>query len=102
MELKRLAVLLALLVALDAATTLYALSTGRFYEAGILASRLIPVLGPLYFALVEYPVLLGLAVLGRRAPVASLLLEAIPVAVASLAIFNNILWIGGYMVSGSP
>jgi len=99
---KRLAAVLALLVTLDAATTLYALSTGMFVEAGLLASKLLPALGPLYFALVEYPVLLALALLGRRAPVAGRLLEMLPLAAAALAVVNNLAWIGGLLVSGSP
>ena len=96
---KRAALLLALLVALDALTTTYALSLG-LHEAGPLASRLLPVMGPLYFILVEYPVLLALVFLGRAR--GRRLLEAVPFAAAALAVANNLAWIGGYTASGTP
>ncbi len=93
MELKRLAALLALLVFLDASTTMYALSTGRFVEAAPLTSRLLPVLGPFYWPLVEYPVLLLLARLAALAPLGRRVLEHVPLAAVLVAVLNNVAWL---------
>lgn len=90
---------LALTVSLDAATTSIGLLLG-LREVGFLASRLIPLLGPFYFA-IEYLLLLGLAIvlstigrlLGARSydSVAWLVVSAAPL----LASLNNIYWILG-------
>ncbi|ALL01938.1 hypothetical protein Pyrde_1895 [Pyrodictium delaneyi] len=101
---KRLAAILALLVFLDAATTWYALSTGHFVEAAPLTSRLLPIMGPLYWVLVEYPILLFMTQFARLAPLGRRVLVYVPLAVVSAAVVNNVAWLlrGGYLFSGTP